>query len=294
MADNKMEITFDWGSTWDLLEVVNKQSMPYLHAAVNAVGMKLAATWVEEVQKAKLWSVEKDQYAQSIKWQMTGDFTGYVEAGYKWAKEIEDGRPARDLKKMLGTSLKVRRTKQGTRFLVIPFRHNIKKMPPELYAQAKALEASKVTGSGFRRSGEIVGFGMKAMPKAYQKKNPFLTNISTRQAQTVKKATYQWGGRIQAGFFGPNPNKTLPGNGANPRSPYDTAAGMVRFDTSSGAQKSSAYLTFRVMSEKSQGWIVPMQPGQKIAKKALDKVKPQAEKLFGQAVAAFAKNGGNL
>lgn len=287
MADNKMEITFDWGSTWDLLEVVNKQSMPYLHAAVNAVGMKLAATWVEEVQKAKLWSVEKDQYAQSIKWQMTGDFTGYVEAGYKWAKEIEDGRPARDLKKMLGTSLKVRRTKQGTRFLVIPFRHNIKKMPPELYAQAKALEASKVTGMTQRRSGEITAlspkWGMRPLGEKRQARSPFLTNINTKSAQMVQKAQYQWGGRIAAGFFGPNP-----------KGKSDIAAGMVRFDTSSGAQKSSAYLTFRIMSEKSQGWIVPQQPGQKIAKKALDKVKPQAEKLFGQAVAAFAKNGGNL
>ncbi|ECZ5235209.1 hypothetical protein AH156_19655 [Salmonella enterica subsp. enterica serovar Enteritidis] len=278
MAD-KMEITFDWGSTWDLLEVINKQSMPYMNAAVNAVGMKLAATWVEEVQKAKLWSVEKDQYAQSIKWQMTGDFSGYVEASYKWAKDIEEGRPARDLKRMLGTSLKVRRTKKGARFLVIPFRHNIKKMPPELYAQAKALEASTVTGMTQRRSGEIVGFGMK--PAKVQ--SHFLSNPKTRGPMMVQQAQYKWGGRIAAGFFGPNP-----------KGKTDIAAGMVRFDTSSGGQKSSAYMTFRVMSEKSQGWIVPPQPGQFLARKALDKVKPQAEKLFGQAVAAFAKKGGNL
>lgn len=279
MADNKMEITFNWGSTWDLLEVVTKESMPYLNAAVNAVGMKLAATWVEEVQKAKLWSVEKDQYAQSIKWQMTGDFSGYVEAGYKWAKEIEEGRPARDLKRMLGTSLKVRRTKKGSRFLVIPFRHNIKNMPPELYAQAKALEASKVTGMTQRRSGEITGFGMK--PAKVQ--THFLSNPKTRGPMMVQQAQYKWGGRIAAGFFGPNP-----------KGKTDIAAGMVRFDTSSGGQKSSAYMTFRIMSEKSQGWIVPQQPGQYLARKALDKVKPQAEKLFGQAVAAFAKKGGSL
>ncbi|EAW2493075.1 hypothetical protein AXL65_02290 [Salmonella enterica subsp. enterica] len=290
MADNKMEITFNWGSTWDLMEVVTKESMPYLNAAVNAVGMKLAATWVEEVQKAKLWSVEKDQYAQSIKWQMTGDFSGYVEAGYKWAKEIEEGRPARDLKRMLGTSLKVRRTKKGARFLVIPFRHNIKNMPPELYAQAKALEASKVVGMTQRRSGEITGFGMK--PAKVQ--THFLSNPKTHGPMMVQQAQYKWGGRIAAGFFGPNPNKTMKGNGPNPRSPFDLAAGMVRMETSSGNQKSSAYMTFRIMHEKSQGWIVPQQPGQAIAKKALARVKPDAEKLFGQAVAAFAKKGGNL
>lgn len=273
----KMEITFNMGSTWEMLEVINKQSMPYMHQAVNAVGMKLATTWVEEVYKAKLWKGEKDMYAQSISWKMTGDFSGVVEATYKGAKGIEEGRPARDLKKMLGTSMKVRRTKKGARFLVIPFRHNIKNMPPELYAQAKALEASKVTGMTQRRSGETVGYGMQ--PAKVQ--THFLSNPKTRGPMMVQQAKYKWGGRIKPGFFGPNQK------GKN-----DIAAGMVRFDTSSGGQKSSAYMTFRVMHEKSQGWIIPPQPGQYLARNALDKVKPQAEKLFGQAVAMFAKNGG--
>lgn len=275
----KMEITFNMGSTWDMLEIINKESMPYMHQAVNAVGMKLATTWVEEVQQAKLWKGEKDMYAQSISWKMTGDFTGVVEATYRGAKGIEEGRPARDLKKMLGTSLKVRRTKKGARFLVIPFRHNIKNMPPELYAQAKALEASKVTGMTQRRSGETVGYGMQ--PAKVQ--THFLSNPKTRGPMMVQQAKYKWGGRVAAGFFGPNP-----------KGKKDIAAGMVRFDTSSGGQKSSAYMTFRVMHEKSQGWIVPPQPGQFLARNALNKVKPQAEKLFGQAVAMFAKNGGGL
>lgn len=274
-----MEITFNMGSDWDILGVINKEAMPYMHQAVNAVGMKLATTWVEEVQKAKLWKGEKDMYTQTISWKMTGDFTGVVEATYKGAKGIEEGRPARDLKKMLGTSIKVRRTKKGARFLVIPFRHNIKNMPPELYAQAKALEASKVTGMTERRSGETVGYGMQ--PAKIQ--THFLSNPKTRGPMMVQQAKYKWGGRIKPGFFGPNQK------GKN-----DIAAGMVRFDTSSGGQKSSAYMTFRVMHEKSQGWIVPPQPGQYLARNALDKVKPQAEKLFGQAVAMFAKNGGGL
>ena len=272
----EMTITFNMGSTMDVLGVITKEVFPYMHQAVDVVGKQVATRWVEEVYKAKLWSGEKDLYAQSIHWKMTGDFSGYVEASYKWAKEIEEGRPARDLKRMLGTSLKVRRTKTGSRFLVIPFRHNVKNMPPELYAQAKALEASKVTGMTQRRSGEITGFGMKPA----KRQTPFLSNPKTHGPMMVNQAQYKWGGRIAAGFFGPNPKGKV-----------DIAAGMVRMDTSSGAQKSSAYMTFRIMSEKSQGWIVPQQPGQYIARKVIQNIQPQAEKFFQQAMALDVKKG---
>ncbi|EOH1034896.1 hypothetical protein ACLMYS_003870 [Salmonella enterica] len=283
----KMSITFNMGSTMDVLGVIDKQVFPYMSQAVDVVGKQVAARWTEAVMKAKLWSGEKDQYAQSISWKMTGDFSGYVEATYKYAKEIEEGRPARDLKRMLGTSLKVRRTKTGSRFLVIPFRHNLKDMPPALAAQAQALSASSVTGMTQRRSGEITGFGMQ--PAKVQ--TPFLSNPKTHGPMMVSQAQYKWGNRIAAGFFGPNPKKAGLGNGPNPRGKYDLAAGMVRMDTSSGKQKSSAYMTFRVMSEKSQGWIVPPQPGQWIAKQVIEKIAPEAEKLFQKAMALEAKKG---
>ncbi|WOL24220.1 hypothetical protein fHeYen801_010c [Yersinia phage fHe-Yen8-01] len=270
-------ITINLGSTMDILAIVNKEVFPYLHQAVNAVGQKMAANWQEDIYKAKLWSGEKDAYAKSISWQMTGDFSGYVEATYKWAKEIEEGRPQRDLKKMLNTSLKVRRTKKGTRFLVIPFRHNVKDMPPQLAAQAKALQASSVVGQSMRRSGEITHLsrktGMQPASSQQQVKNPYLSNIKTKGPQGVNKNIYQWGGRLGAGSFGPNP-----------KGKTDIAAGMVRMDTSSGKQKSSAYMTFRIMSEKSQGWIVPPQPGLWIARKVVDEMKPKAEQAFISAM----------
>ncbi|EIP9221090.1 hypothetical protein LT875_002537 [Salmonella enterica] len=274
----KMSITFTMGSTLDVLGMVNKEVFPYMHTAVNAVGQKVAAKWAEEVYKAKLWSVEKDRYAQSISFQMTGDFSGVVQASYKYAKEIEEGRPARDLKRMLGTSLKVRRTKTGTRFLVIPFRHNIKNMPPALAAQAKALEASKITGMTQRRSGEITDLSPKFGMRPAKVQNQFLSNPKTRGPMMVRQAQYKWGGRIAAGFFGPNP-----------KGKTDIAAGMVRMDTSSGGAKSSAYMTFRIMSEKSQGWIVPQQPGQFIARKTVQTIAPQAEALFKAAMKAEMK-----
>ncbi|HIF0688963.1 TPA: hypothetical protein ACXYOX_004210 [Escherichia coli] len=249
-------------------EIITKAILPNVSKAVDAIGKQVVNKWVEEVYKAKLWSGEKDAYAQSISWQMTGDFSGVATASYKYARQIEDGRPARDLKRMLGTSLKVRRTKAGNRFLVIPFRHNVSKMPPDLYAQAKAMAPSKVTGMTERRSGEIVGRSMQ--PAKVQ--THFLSNPATGGAMKVQQAKYKWGGRIAAGFFGPNPKGKV-----------DIAAGMVRFDTSSGKQKSSQYLTFRVMSEKSQGWIVPAQPGQHIARRVVEQIQPKAIKFLEQA-----------
>lgn len=284
MAGKDYSIEINLGSTHDILGIINREVFPYLNQAVNAVGQKIAANWQEEVYKAKLWSGEKDAYAKSISWKMTGDFSGYVEATYKWAKEIEEGRPERDLKKMLNTSLKVRRTTKGKRFLVIPFRHNVKDMPPELYAQARALEASKVTGMGQRKAGEITFLSPKTGMSPAKVQTGFLSNMKTRGPVMVNQAQYKWGGRITAGYFGPNPNRTMQGNGYNPRGKHDIAAGMVRFDTSSGGQKSSAYMTFRIMMEGSRGWVVPPQPGKWIAKKVADDMKPKAEQAFKAAM----------
>lgn len=278
MADKSLSLIFNIGSPLELLDAITKEVMPSVSMAVDAVGKKTAQKWVEEVYKAKLWSGEKDLYAKSIHWQMTGDFQGYIAADYQWAKDIEEGRPSRDLKAMLGTSLKVRRTKKGARFLVIPFRHNLKSMPPALAAQAQALEASSITGMTQRRTGEITNLSPKTGMSPAARQTPFLSNPKTHGPMMVNQANYKWGGRIKPGFFGPNP-----------KGKTDIAAGMVRMDTSSGGQKSSAYLTFRVMSEKSKGWIVPPQPGQFIARKVVEAISPQAEKLFQAAMKADFK-----
>ena len=51
-------------------------------------------------------------------------------------------------------------------------------------------------------------------------------------------------------------------------------------NTSSGNQKSSAYLTFRVMAEGSTGWIVPAKPAQWVARS----IAQQADKTFGDRI----------
>lgn len=260
----QLSITFDLGTKLDITAMVNKQVFPLLNQAVAAIAQQTAIDWKKAVYNANLWSGEKDSYAQSISWRMTGDFKAEIEATYRYAQEIEDGRPARDLKRMLDTSLKVRQGKNGTRYLYIPFRHNTpghgalaQQMPGDIFNLAKQLAPSAVTGQTKRRS------GTGAM------------DIKTRKYLTVPQNVYGWGGRLPAGLAPKmkDSHKT------------DIYAGMYRFDTSTpGGGKSSAFLTFRTMSSKSQGWIIPAKPGQKIARGVTEKMQQKATAAFAEAI----------
>ena len=277
MADLNINFTFDLGSTLDIQGIVNKQVFPLLNQAVRAVAAKTASNWQANVYQAKLWSGEKDAYAASIKWHMTGDFTAVVESGYRYDREIESGRPARDLKKMLGTSIKVRRTEDGRRFLVIPIRHNLAKLEKAgLGAMASDLDVSTIVGQSQRPSGEVTHLSPKSGMSPSKNQSPFLSSVRTKQAMTVNKNQYAWGDRLSKG--------AMKGAGIAPEV-RRWAAGMHKFDTSTpGGAKSSAYLTFRIMIEGSSGWVIPPQPGQHIAKKTVDDMQPKATKAFAEAI----------
>jgi hypothetical protein len=277
MADLNIKFSFDLGSTLDLQGIVNKQVFPLLNQAVRAVAQQTAANWQANVYQAKLWSGEKDAYAATIKWSMTGDFTAVVESDYRYDLEIENGRPARDLKKMLGTSLKVRRTEDGRRFLVIPLRHNVSKLEKAgIYDMASELNASTIVSQSERPSGEVTRLSPTSGMAPSANQSPYLSNAKTKQAQMVNKNHYAWGDRLKKG--------AMKGAGISP-AVRGWAAGMHRFDTSTpGGAKSSTFLTFRIMIEGSQGWVIPAQPGQDIAKKTVEAMQPKATKAFEEAI----------
>lgn len=270
MAELKFDITFDLGSVLDISRAVNKQVFPLLNQAVRAVAKQGASDWKQAIYQAKLWSGEKDTYAATVTWKMTGDFTALIQSDYKHAAEIEGGRPARDLKQMLNTSLKVRRTEKGKRFLVIPMRHNVKKLEDAgLYGAAKALEESMIIGQGERASGEVTRLSPTSGMSKSSKQSPYLSNPDTRGDMMVNQNSYSWGGKLSASDTGGN----------------KWAEGMRRFDTSTpGGGKSSTYLTFRIMMEGSKGWIVPAQPGQHLVRKVTTALQPKAQAAFAAAI----------
>lgn len=266
-----------------------------LSAAVERVAMAGAERWREEVLKARLWDGERQAYASTIRHEMTGPYSAVIVSDYKYVEDIENGRPPRDLKRMLDTSTKVRRTKDGRRFLVIPMRDNTPgnsalagAMPAGVYGLGRQLAPSKITGEGERRSGEIVrlmpGRGMMPLGEKRQRRDPFLSNPETKSAYLVAKREYEWGGKLtsralrQAGISDADAKRY---------------AGMHRFDaTTPGGKRYSTYIRFRMMIEGQSGWIVPARPGLHIAEGVANGLRSDAQRLFeGALLQDIANNG---
>jgi hypothetical protein len=240
----QFSIDIDLGPVAQLVKgVMNEKVLPDLHTAVMAMAALAREDWMTAIHHAKLWQGERDNYAASIAIEQTGPFAARVWSEYKYAEEIETGRPAYDMKVMLRTSTKTRMGKKGV-YLIIPIRHNMSSMPAPVYQAAKALSPSKVTSIGTRVSAT---------------------------GHTVAQRNYLWGGRLKAGAVPQMLRKH---------------AGMVRFGTSTPGAPRSSYLTFRVMSASSTGWIKPPQPGIHIVEKVVEALRPQAEEAFSAALLA--------
>lgn len=262
------KISFDLSNLLDSGQAaITAATLPTVHQAVKAIAYETAYRWKDSVAKSKLWSGEKQAYMESVKWRMLSDFSAIVETDYKLAGEIETGRPQRDLKKMLETSLKVRVVTKGKnagkRYLIIPFRHNTpgqvalnQDMPPDVYKKARFLDASKVTANFTRLSG-TGAFHMK-----------------TKKAITVPAKSYKWGDRLPAGMSAKLKDYHT----------TDIHASMVRFKTSAGGANSSSYVTFRVMMEGSPKWIVGPRPGLFIAQAVSQQMGIEAQAVFAQAI----------
>lgn len=255
-------IAFNLGAGPSVRAAIYAQVYPLLSEAVKLVVMQAAENLATAVQGAKLWSREKDAYVASIKTEMTGAYSGRVWADYKYADEIETGRPAYDQKQMLNTSMKVRQGKKG-RYLIIPFRHNTPgqhalgpSMPDHVHRLATALSASTVTGMTSRKSGTGAW------------------DLNTKAPLMVPQRTYSWGARLPPGSMGPNS-----------RHKSDRYAGMVRFEsTNKAGARYSEYITFRVLSENSTGWIRKAQPGLNLAQTVATELQPVAEAIFSEAI----------
>lgn len=274
------DIRVDLSELMNLAPALNREIFPRLHEAIGAIAAAGHRDWTAAVMSAPIWSKERSEYAQSITWDYTGDFSAEIRATYRHAPAIETGRAERDLKKMLNTSLKVRRTEDGRRFLIIPFRHNTpgnegtgKAMPFGVYQQARDMAKSLITGQGQRPAGQVMHLSPKTGMHASAKQTPFSSDPHTRSASMVPARDYQWGGALKRG--------DLAAHGKEVQKKY---AGMRRFEAGSGEEKRSSYVTFRVMMEGSSGWIVPAKPGLFLAKQVADRLQPIAGEVFGEAV----------
>jgi hypothetical protein len=133
-------------------KIVDQTILPKLSTAVLALAQQTQKDWMEGIERSKLWSGEKAAYGATIHIEMKGPFSALVSSDYKYCEDIENGRPQYDLKRMLQTSAKTRISKAGKKYLIIPFRHNVSSMHKDVYAVAKKLQPSRITGVGTRIS----------------------------------------------------------------------------------------------------------------------------------------------
>ncbi|HCE08551.1 MAG TPA: hypothetical protein DEQ40_08115 [Oxalobacteraceae bacterium] len=247
---------------------IRDQLFVNLSAAVERMAMAGAERWRAAVLRAPLWDGERKAYADTIRVEHTGPYSAQIVSDYRYVEDIETGRPPYDMKRMLDTSMKVRVSKKGRRYLIIPMRHNTpgntalaRAMPADVYAQAKTLAPSKIISQGMRQSGT----GAYGIQKAGKFRSPFL----------VRNNNYQWGGKLPDGLA---PKMRT----EHKTDPY---ASMYRFQAKTpGGKNYSTYMTFRVMAEGQSGWIIPAKPGLYIAKEISDGLMADAPAIFGRAL----------
>ena len=134
-------------------------------------------------------------------------------------------------------------------YLIIPFRHGtpgtvgLNAMPARVYAMAQELKRSKVTGYHMERSGT---------------------------GHIVPRANYKWGDRLTVAQI------QAAGGSFKEQNRF---AGMYKF----GNARHTSYVTFRVMSQKSAGWIVPARPGIWAARTAVQVATDDGRDLLAQA-----------
>jgi hypothetical protein len=262
-------IVVDLGDVLPPGSSLTKDAFPNLSYAVQNLAVKAQEQWMryargEPMPDGRSIGIRSGGYLRSIQLRQVNDFAAEVYSELPYATALEEGMPARDMKKMLGSSWKVRVSKKGKRYLIIPFRHDTpgsvqgNPMPQAVHEWWKApnREASHITGAHERVSGALG------------------SSIATRRQMTVPGRSYHWGSRLS--------KAALQGLGAD-QAQVRRMAGMVHFrNPESGGH--SSFITFRVMSEDSPGWQAPATPGFWPARTTSDQLRPIAETIFARAL----------
>lgn len=256
MAGSTFRVDLDLSHLGGLADFLPQYVMSAVQAAVEKTAAETASDWQVAIYHTPgVRPEDRSKAISSVQWRMTAKDAAQVWSDEETVNKIEEGFPEYDMKAMLKTSQRTRMSKSGKKYLIIPFRHNTPgntahagAMPPDVYAQAKGLGKSSVTGKTKRLSAT---------------------------GASVPQNVYKWGGRLPAGL---TPK-------LKPHHATDIHAGMVRFNTSTGKSKSSSYLTFRVMHEGQAGkWIRRAKPGEHLARKLADSAKSRLEQNIAEAI----------
>lgn len=279
MADEEFRILVDLGHL-ALPNAITADEFPHLSYAVELLANQVEAQWKgfaagQPMPNGQVIQTRTGEYVRSIMQRVDGALSRTIYTDLPYADAIEHGSPARDLKTMLNSSLKVRVSKDGRRYLIIPFRHNapgsvLGNSMPEAVAQWwQGKAASHITGHGWRAS------GTGAVATADRTTGGL--RLQRGQPVEVRKRTYSWGTRLGKRDL----DQLQVGPDAQGR-----MAGMVNFRRpgKTGGAAHSSFITFRVMAEGAPGWTVKAQDGKYPARTTAEIYRPVAEDIFARAM----------
>jgi hypothetical protein len=268
-------IDVDLGSILPTGAALNGRQFPALSYAVQTIAQLAQDNWVAYAHGAPLPDGKAIQnrtgeYARSILVRRTGDLSAEVYSDLAYAHAIEEGGPARDMKRILNSSMKVRVAKDGKRYLIIPFRWNAPgsvmghQMPEQVWSWWQGRGASHIV-NGEMNYKRLSGTGTY--------------DWRTRARITTPAWRYHWGERLG--------KDALAAAGVTGKA-AQRMRGMVNFRNPGGKGGSahSQFLTFRIMKEGSKGWIVPAQEGKWPARTVAQQLQSVAEDAFSAAAQA--------
>lgn len=281
---NEFRIGVSVASILPLGSTLAGSAFPTISAAVRELTEKAHGMWVNYAMGAALpngRSVKNatGAYARSIATRQLNDMLGEVFTDLPYAEGIENGTRARDLHDMLGKSLKVRLTKDGRRYLIIPFRsyHSNsvigRPMPAAIEGWWRTAvpreQSSHVTSMGWRASGTgAVAFRNRTTGRFRERRG---------EVVQVRQRAYKWGARLT--------EKDIRSLGLGDAA-VKQFAGMVRFDKPGQPGRHSQFMNFRALVEGSPGWRVPARPGLHIAQTVAEQLRPIAEEAIRRAAEA--------
>jgi hypothetical protein len=256
------------------------EEFPHLKAALaGPIPDLIVAEWSEVAQEHSATGFYRSNLAFSRMYPYRGnELAAAVANTAPYAKVLEDGHGGYHLPSHIkwGESARAKTTKDGRRYLTIPFRHftpgaaagglstrrMAAMMPQDVYRDALTALRGERTKRAQAALGRLAQAGTRlSRPYGHHARTDarFPPALLQRAIKQEGKPGYTWRSRTYEGLRRYEQRNPLTGS------------------------KSSTYLTFRTLTEDSVGWYIPPHPGYQFAARTVERVREQLRTIVAEA-----------